>query len=922
LAEGARPDTAVYEADYVLEPGEYTALRLEALTHDSLPHRGPGRADNGNFVLSEVTATVSQRGSVARPREVVLTECHVDHSEPTLSGGYAVDGRVVPDQGWSADGHRRHEDRTAVLLPARPFGFNNGSTLKVRLSFESQWPAHAVGRFRVSVTRADPATLIPRTAEIDPAAVDAATRRGIAYLLDRQEPDGTWVGMDRVHYYGMTALAVYTLVQAGVRKDHPAIRAGIAAMESRPCHRTYDRGVTLLAYRAIGEPLPKRRIAELTRGLIDTVGNGSTAQGNRWGYPYGHTPTSDPNHVDLSNTQYALLGLRAGVKCGERVPSIVWDRVAKELLESQGDYGSFSYQPGRNPTASMTVAGVACLWICAEQLEEARKTGLARRCRAGAELGAAWLDRNWSVAENVQVPRDTTGGANRWYFYYLHGLERIGALANRRLLAGHDWYAEGAAEILARQKDDGSWGTAYGENDTNTCFALLFLQRGTSSTGRDERPPAFDAAEAGGAFAVATNGEDPLVAWVRDLGAPVKERLARGEVVRVVEWSIDGEVVAAARPNEGLEASLQRFPLQTELESNGELRLAAEMHFDDAAGAPAGSETSAEVRVTVDSVEEPFHRAAIADAAVEGIDPAATQVEVSSAFDGNWPAEHAIDGRAGTAWLSDAHDDEPWIRLRFRRPLAAGVLKLVPAHPYLGGDADWARPREVEIRVNNGKPLAATLFDDVTVKQAVTFEATRVRSLRIAVKSVYPGTVHRIATGFAAIELLPSDHPLEVARRGFARPVTFVLPDDPGGSVEWRYVLEAPAGDWTSPDFDDRRWRKGIAPFRDAVSREERRTATEWGTADVWLRTELRVDDPTRGGLVFQVKVDDRAELYVNGVLAGQVDVWTKGRYRSIAPNAAGRAALVPGSNLIAVKATDIGGKNFFDLQVVRTEPD
>ena len=30
------------------------ALRIEALTHESLPQRGPGRAGNGNFVLGDL----------------------------------------------------------------------------------------------------------------------------------------------------------------------------------------------------------------------------------------------------------------------------------------------------------------------------------------------------------------------------------------------------------------------------------------------------------------------------------------------------------------------------------------------------------------------------------------------------------------------------------------------------------------------------------------------------------------------------------------------------------------------------------------------------------------------------------------------------------------------------------------------------
>ena len=36
-----------------------TAVRLELLTDDSLPHKGPGRCDNGNLHLSEITLTAA-----------------------------------------------------------------------------------------------------------------------------------------------------------------------------------------------------------------------------------------------------------------------------------------------------------------------------------------------------------------------------------------------------------------------------------------------------------------------------------------------------------------------------------------------------------------------------------------------------------------------------------------------------------------------------------------------------------------------------------------------------------------------------------------------------------------------------------------------------------------------------------------------
>jgi hypothetical protein len=39
---------------------------------------------------------------------------------------------------------------------------------------------------------------------------------------------------------------------------------------------------------------------------------------------------------------------------------------------------------------------------------------------------------------------------------------------------------EGAVQLLARQKTDGSWDESGGTRTTETCFALLFLRRATA----------------------------------------------------------------------------------------------------------------------------------------------------------------------------------------------------------------------------------------------------------------------------------------------------------------------------------------------------------------------------------------------------------------------------------------------------------
>src|SRR5262249_7318120 len=83
-----------------------------------------------------------------------------------------------------------------------------------------------------------------------------------------------------------------------------------------------------------------------------------------------------------------------------------------------------------------------------------------------------WMARNFSVGQNY-------GSGQIWKFYYLYGLERAGRLTGQRFFGNHDWYREGADELIRRQDFDGFWTGFAQENHTvATSFALLFLAKG------------------------------------------------------------------------------------------------------------------------------------------------------------------------------------------------------------------------------------------------------------------------------------------------------------------------------------------------------------------------------------------------------------------------------------------------------------
>jgi squalene-hopene/tetraprenyl-beta-curcumene cyclase len=63
-------------------------------------------------------------------------------------------------------------------------------------------------------------------------AADPRTRRGIAWLLAEQEPNGAWFGRWGVNYVYGTGSVVPALVTAGLPAAHPAIRRAVAWLET------------------------------------------------------------------------------------------------------------------------------------------------------------------------------------------------------------------------------------------------------------------------------------------------------------------------------------------------------------------------------------------------------------------------------------------------------------------------------------------------------------------------------------------------------------------------------------------------------------------------------------------------------------------------------------------------------------------
>lgn len=128
------------------------SIRLEALTHRSLPHQGPGRAVNGNFSLTAFKVKAkSVTDKKAAAKEVKLTNARATHEQnkTTLSAKSAIDGQY--GSGWAVDVGGIGKDQAIVFDLETPLEGDGETELTITMSFTNN-VNHSIGHPRFSVS--------------------------------------------------------------------------------------------------------------------------------------------------------------------------------------------------------------------------------------------------------------------------------------------------------------------------------------------------------------------------------------------------------------------------------------------------------------------------------------------------------------------------------------------------------------------------------------------------------------------------------------------------------------------------------------------------------------------------------------------------------------------------------------------------
>ncbi|MEO2021895.1 MAG: PSD1 and planctomycete cytochrome C domain-containing protein, partial [Pirellulaceae bacterium] len=150
LATGRNEQSDLYTVTGEMTAGSLAAIRLEVLPHKTLVKQGPGRAANGNFVLTTFRAALTENGQQARSVPLKLVRARADFSQQDWAVALAIN--MNPKDGWAVSPQlgKRH---VAAFELEEPIAVAAGSKLTVVLDQAYTGSGtHNIGYFRISTT--------------------------------------------------------------------------------------------------------------------------------------------------------------------------------------------------------------------------------------------------------------------------------------------------------------------------------------------------------------------------------------------------------------------------------------------------------------------------------------------------------------------------------------------------------------------------------------------------------------------------------------------------------------------------------------------------------------------------------------------------------------------------------------------------
>ena len=174
-------------------------------------------------------------------------------------------------------------------------------------------------------------------------------------------------------------------------------------------------------------------------------------------------------------------------------------------------------------------------------------------------------------------------------------------------------------------------------------------------------------------------------------------------------------------------------------------------------------------------------------------------------------------------------------------------------------------------------------------------------------------TLHAITSRPAAYERGEADAAKPAATAAPAWKVLVGALQDGPLSTPYHYVIDKPADAWRQPEFDDKAWPTGLAPFGHESGRTIR---TEWTSGDIYLRKSFDYDGGELKRAAIVICHDEDTEVFVNGRKVLGVGGFIND-YQLHTVTDLLKKALRKGSNTLAVHTHQTVGGQYIDLAIL-----
>ncbi len=293
--------------------------------------------------------------------------------------------------------------------------------------------------------------------------VDTAIRSGLALLLSRQNPDGSFLSNDWGRDAGVCSLVGLALLSRGVRSGFgpagkclqlighylcdQAQESGFIVVEGSPSHgQMYGHGFATLLLSELYGTSATHEIRPKLSAAVDLIVRSQNEQGG-WRYE------PRPYEADLSVTVCQVMALRAARNAGLGVAKETIDRAVDYIRRSQNADGGYMYQlSGGASRFALTAAAVVALY----------NAGIYE----GQEIESAINYLQSNLALNSSLERNS-------FFYYAHYYSAQ-AFWHRGGQAWEQWYGRLKRTILPLRNAQGGW-FDYNSIEYGTAMACLIL---------------------------------------------------------------------------------------------------------------------------------------------------------------------------------------------------------------------------------------------------------------------------------------------------------------------------------------------------------------------------------------------------------------------------------------------------------------